>query len=329
MQLPKRIKLAHLPTPIHEIKNMNDILEDKKLYFKRDDFTGLEYSGNKVRKMEYILADALTQGADVLITCGGVQSNHCRATASLAASNGLKAHLLLKGEPSESVGNSFLNHMFGANCEFITQEAYSADRQIIMEEIKNKYLSQGKKAYIIPEGASDGLGMFGYYTAMLEIVEQEKALGFQFDTICVATGSAGTYAGLYLANQVLGLEKHVLGINIYDKNKDFHKIIKDLIHDGMQIINSKNALNEIDYSNIDIDNRFVDGGYGVSSPEEIGFIKNFAEQSGILLDPVYTGKAMYGLKEIMKSEQIKRGNVLFIHTGGQFGAFARKADWDK
>ncbi len=108
---------------------MNDILQERKLYFKRDDFTGLEYSGNKVRKMEYILADALAQGVDVLITCGGVQSNHCRATASLAASNGLKAHLLLKGEPSESVGNSFLNHMFGANCEFITQEVYTTDRQ--------------------------------------------------------------------------------------------------------------------------------------------------------------------------------------------------------
>jgi len=329
MQLPKRIKLAHLPTPIHEIKNMNDILEDKKLYFKRDDFTGLEYSGNKVRKMEYILADALTQGADVLITCGGVQSNHCRATASLAASNGLKAHLLLKGEPSESVGNSFLNHMFGANCEFITQEAYSADRQIIMEEIKNKYLSQGKKAYIIPEGASDGLGMFGYYTAMLEIVDQEKTLGYQFDTICVATGSAGTYAGLYLANQVLGLGKHILGINIYDKKKDFNKIIKDLIRDGLNMVDPSERFKEIDFSAIKINNQFIDDGYGVSSSEEISFIKSFAEQTGILLDPVYTGKAMYGLKDILESDKKNCGNVLFIHTGGQFGAFARKADWDK
>ncbi len=197
-----------------------------------------------------------------------------------------------------------------------------------MEEIKNKYLSQGKKAYIIPEGASDGLGMFGYYTAMLEIMEQEKTLGYQFDTICVATGSAGTYAGLYLANQVLGLGKHILGINIYDKNKDFNKIIKDLIHDGLNMIDPSETFKEIDFSAIEINNQFIDDGYGVSSSEEISFIKRFAEQTGILLDPVYTGKAMYGLKDILESDKKNCGNVLFVHTGGQFGAFARKLDWN-
>jgi len=324
MKLPLIKKIAHLPTPIYELETVNKELEDVKLYIKRDDFTGVEYSGNKVRKLECIIPDVLEQQCGVLITCGGIQSNHCRATASVAAKLGLKSHIVLKGDLGKVSGNFFLDKMFDAKCDFITDEEYKNNRSDYMKQVKNEYASLGLKAYIIPEGASNGLGMFGYYLAMEEILKQEKEMNVKFDTICIATGSGGTYAGLYLANEYLGSKKNIVGINIYDKAKDFHKIVPDIIEEGLNQTGNSDILQNLNYNNIQMINDYIDLGYGISTPEELTFIKSFAKKEGIVLDPVYTGKAMNGLvSEIEKGSELLKGNVLFIHTGGLFGAFSR------
>lgn len=327
MQEPNLIKLANLPTPITYLERFSKGFEKADIYMKRDDYTGFELSGNKIRKLEYIMYDVMENNCNVLITCGGVQSNHCRATAAVAAKCGLQSHLVLKGVPSEPEGNMFLNTLFKAQVEYITADEYANRRMDYMKIIQESYAQQGKKAYIIPEGASNGLGVFGYYSAMQEILKQEEELGIRFDTICVATGSAGTYAGLYLANACLKLGKRILGINVYDQSRDFHRMVPELMNDALSKTQNHELMAKINLNEIEIANDYIEGGYGHSTPEEIAFIKAFAHTEGILLDPVYTGKAMYGLKqELLKEEAFKEwGNVLFIHTGGQFGTLAKKA----
>lgn len=291
---------------------------------KRDDYTGMEVSGNKVRKLEFILPDALEYGAEVLITCGGVQSNHCRATAAIGAQLGLKTHLLLKDSGEEETGNYFLDKLFGAECQLITEKQYRESRTEMMEDIKKTYETQGIKAYVMPEGASSGLGMFGYYHGFQEILKQEKEMGIEFDTICVASGSGGTYAGLYLGNQYFKAGKEIIGINIYDKEKDFPRITQSIITEGLQQTGNEGLLEGLDFHQVTTLNDYVEGGYGLTTPEGIQFIKNFAREEGILLDPVYTGKAMHGLfREFATHNNVLKGNILFIHTGGQWGALAR------
>lgn len=326
MRLPNQQRLAHLPTPIDYLDRFSQRFDGVDVYFKRDDYTGLEYSGNKIRKLEYIINDVLVNAYDVLITCGGIQSNHCRATAAVAAKFGLKSHLVLKGVESEARGNLFLDKMFGAQCEFITDDEYANNRMELMLEIKKKYQEENLKAYVIPEGASNGLGLFGYYSAMLEIMEQEKEMSISFDTICVATGSGGTYAGLYLANQLMETGKNILGINIYDQHKPFNKIVRSLIEDGLALTKNQEFVSQIDFNEILINSDYIEGGYGHTTSEELEFIKAFAVEEGVVLDPVYTGKALYGLtNEILSGSQNYGRNILFIHTGGQFGTFANSS----
>ncbi|SDZ07764.1 1-aminocyclopropane-1-carboxylate deaminase/D-cysteine desulfhydrase [Tindallia californiensis] len=329
MKLPKRKAIANVPTPIFEVKRSLGETEGLRFFIKRDDFTGLEYTGNKIRKLEYILPDAMEKGAQVLITCGGQQSNHCRATAAIGAQMGLKTHLVLKGKEEKPIGNFFLDKLFGAECTLITEKEYREERAQIMDRIKKKYESQGLTAYVMPEGASSGLGMFGYYHAFQEIQQQEKEMNIQFDTICVATGSGGTYAGLYLGNQELEKKKQLLGINIYDEKKDFQTITKNIITEGLQQTGNEELLTNLAFDQVNMCNAYVGEGYGHCTTEAIHFIKSFARQEGILLDPVYTGKAMHGLfQEIQQRRETLKGNVLFIHTGGQWGVMARTQEFE-
>lgn len=325
IQLPERVWLANLPTPINEMNTRFPSRNDLKLYIKRDDFTGSECSGNKIRKLEYILPQVLKEKCNVLITCGGLQSNHCRATAATAARLGLKCHLVLKGDISSEIqGNYFMDQMLGAEITIISEDDYKYKRQDIMADLKSQYAQSGDSAYMIPEGASTGLGMFGYFNCFTEILEQEKALGIHFDQICIACGSAGTYAGLYLANELTKAQKKIIGINIYDKDKDFDTLIKTIIQEGLSETENNDCSDLIDYSHIHMVQGYVDRGYGVSTPEELSFIKSFAAKEGIILDPVYTGKGVHALfSEIEKTNSIFQGNILFIHTGGLFGAFSK------
>jgi len=320
LKIPERIRLANLPTRIEKLGKLTNALEGPEIYIKRDDQTGTELSGNKVRKLEYSVKEALDMDCNYLITCGGVQSNHCRATAAAAVKLGMKCCLVLRGEAdSEAAGNLLIDRLLGAETRFITAEEYSNERSEIMEDIKKEMEDKGFKAYIIPEGASNGIGSFGYYTAMEEIMEQEKELETQFDCIVLATGSGGTYSGLWLANKLLNHPSDVYGICVGGDAEYFKARIPEILFESMGYMDVSIPVSPEDINIID---GYVGRGYALSRPEELRFIHSLSKLEGIILDPVYTGKAMYGLTEEIKKGKFKDyKNILFIHTGGLFGLF--------
>lgn len=323
IKLPKRIHLANLPTKIEKLSRISKELGGPEIFIKRDDHTGSEISGNKIRKLEYAIQEALDQGCDYLITCGGIQSNHARATAAAAAKLGLGSCLVLRSNGDDHLeGNYFLDKVLGADIVFITPEDYKDKRIEIMEGIKDRLTEKGHRPYIIPEGASNGIGTYGYYTAMEEIIEQEKQMGIKFDAIVLAVGSGGTYGGMFLANKLLNHGTDIYGINICDDAQYFKERISGLLKESLNYIDTK-----IDFSQdeIKIIDGYVGNGYAESRTEELEFIHQFAKLEGVILDPVYTGKAMYGLvNEIKKGSLKDYKNILFIHTGGIFGLFSKK-----
>lgn len=317
MYIPEFIKLANLPTKIEKLEKLSKSL-GKNIYIKRDDQTGTEVSGNKIRKLEFSVKEALNNGCDYLITCGGIQSNHARATAAVAAKLGLGSYLVLRGsEDNELEGNLFLDRILGAQIKFVTPDEYKNNRAEIMEEIKNNLDKEGHNAYIIPEGASNGIGSFGYFKAMEEILNQEKEMGIKFDAIVTTVGSGGTYTGLYYANKVYNNSGTIYGVNIAADSEHFKNITLNLIKEISEY--TKIDIN-VEKDDIDILDGYAGLGYALSKQDEIDFIKYFAQLEGIILDPVYTGKAMYGLvEEIKKGTFDNYNNILFIHTGGLFG----------
>lgn len=320
IKVPGRIKLANLPTKIEKLDRLSEELGGPQIYIKRDDQTGTELSGNKVRKLEYSVKEALDNGCDYLITCGGVQSNHCRATAAAAVKMGMKCCLVLRGEKNiRPSGNLFLDRLLGAEIRFITAEEYSTQRTEIMEAIKKEMSSRGFTPYIIPEGASNGIGGFGYYTAMEEIMEQEKAMNISFDCIVLATGSGGTYSGLWLANKLHNHPADIYAFSVGGDAAYFKTRIDEILHESMSYMDVNVPISQDEINVID---GYVGRGYALSRPEELRFIHRLAELEGVILDPVYTGKAMYGLtEEIKKGTFSKYKNILFIHTGGLYGLF--------
>jgi len=324
MIIPEHLALANLPTKIEKLERLTAILGGPNIYIKRDDQTGTEYSGNKIRKLEFSVKEALDRKCNVLITCGGIQSNHCRATAAIAAKLGLKSCLVLRyGDEKPPVdGNYFLDRVLGADIKIISPDDYKNKRQEIMESIKKEYDSNGYNAYIIPEGASNGIGTFGYFNCMKEIKEQEKELGIEFDTIVLTIGSGGTYAGMVLANKIFNTNKRIVGVNICDNEEIFRNRVKQLIEESKEYLKEDVKITDKEINIID---GYVGRGYALSRKEEIEFIYDFGKLEGIVLDPVYTGKCMYGLiEEIKKGKFNDSKNILFIHTGGLFGLFPSK-----
>ncbi|HZK33000.1 MAG TPA: D-cysteine desulfhydrase family protein [Tissierellaceae bacterium] len=312
-----RIKLANLPTKIEKLERLSKELE-KNIYIKRDDQTGTEISGNKVRKLEYAVKEAMDNNCDYLITCGGIQSNHARATAAVAAKLGMGSFLVLRGnKDSELEGNYFLDKILGANIKFVTSDEYKNNRAEIMNSIKEDLKKEGHKAYILPEGASNGVGSLGYVNAMREILEQEKKLGVKFDAIALAVGSGGTYAGLYYENHISNNPSTIYGINISSSREHFQNVVANLLEE-IAVYTGKTI--NVERNNIDIIDGYSGLGYALSQEKEINFIKYLAKLEGVILDPVYTGKAMFGLvEEIKKGTFHKHENILFIHTGGLYG----------
>lgn len=318
----EKLSLANLPTKIEKLHRLSEEW-GANIYLKRDDHTGSEISGNKVRKLEYAAKDALDKGCNLLITCGGIQSNHCRATVAVATKLGMKSAVLLRiSEQPPVKGNYFLDKLMGADVKFCTREEYSKQRGEIMEQMAQQYREKGYKPYVIPEGASYDVGTLGYYNCMQEILEQEKQIGITFDTIVVATGSGGTAAGLYMANELQGLGKRIVSMAVCDDVEYFKNVIHDISVKALQYIPEyKNA--QLEKENIEVIDKYVGLGYAISRPEELEFIKKVARTEAVILDPVYTGKAMYGLyNELKENGAFKKGtNILFIHTGGMFGLF--------
>lgn len=317
MNISNKLELANLPTKIDKLERLSKEL-GKNIYIKRDDQTGSEISGNKVRKLEFAVKEAIDQDCDFLITCGGIQSNHARATAAVAAKLGMGSYLVLRGnKDNELEGNYFLDKMVGANIKFVTPEEYKNSRAEIMNNIKDDLEKEGHKAYIIPEGASNGIGSLGYINAMKEILAQEDELGIKFDAIVLAVGSGGTYAGLYYENYVSENPSTIYGINVCDNSEHFQKIVEGLLEE-IALYTGKKI--NVDRNDINIIDGYPGLGYALSQEKEIDFIQYLAQLEGVILDPVYTGKGMYGLvQEIKKGTFDKHKNILFIHTGGLFG----------
>ncbi len=317
---PNRITLANLPTRIEKLERFSEQL-GLNVFVKRDDMTGTEWSGNKIRKLEFSVREALDRGADTLITCGGLQSNHCRATAAVAARLGMQAYLVLRTDDPNvpADGNYLIDQVLGAHILLITPQDYRTRRSEIMQEIASEQAQAGRKAYIIPEGASNGIGTFGYLSCMQEIVQQERDIGVTFDTLVDAVGSGGTLAGLALANKLFHLGKRVVGINVCDDASFFQSRVAQITAEAASYLETDIALAP---QEVEILDGYVGRGYALSRKEELDFIRDFARLEGLILDPVYTGKCLYGFtQEVKKGKFQASQNVLFIHTGGLLGLF--------
>ena len=321
--IAKKLRLGNFPTRIERLEKFSTIVKEH-VYIKRDDQTGTEFSGNKIRKLEYSINEAINNECDTLITCGGIQSNHARATAAAGIKLGLKSVLVLRSdEKPELEGNYLIDKIMGADVRIISSEDYRERRQEIMENILKELEAKGRKGYIIPEGASNGIGTFGYLACFNEILEQEKEHGIVFDTIVTAIGSGGTFAGLYLGNKLTNSGKKIVGINVCDTAEYFKERVSEILKEVKTYIPDTEF--EISKDDMCIIDGYVGDGYAVSRTEELDFICDFAEAEGIILDPVYTGKAMRGLyTEIKKGNFKDSKNILFIHTGGLFGLFSKR-----
>lgn len=318
-KFPLKINLANLPTPIQKI-NFNE----QTFFMKRDDLTGLETSGNKIRKLEYLLFQAKKEKADYVFSCGGEQSNHCRATAFAAASLGIKSKLFLWGKDSKIAdGNLFLNKFINAEIKFINRKEYSNVNQIMFDENK-VYENRNKKIFIISEGGSSPLGIWGYINFIYELKLQIQKNNF--NSILIPCGSCGTAAGLLIGCELFGMNYKIFTVNVlYSKEEMFTRII-NLI----QCTNEEFNLNlKFDSKSFAIENRLeiLDGyseeGYKNISDEKLSLIKNFAVQTGIILDPAYTGKSFFAFNNLFLSKN-KISKTLFVHTGGLFGVFNKR-----
>ena len=321
---PPRFSLAQLPTPL-EVLPLSPAPESGiEIFIKRDDLTGSILSGNKIRKLEFLFYDLVSKKSDIVITCGGVQSNHCRAVAALCAMSGIDCHLVLKGrKPKIPDGNYFLDMLFGAKTTFVTVREYEKDMDGIMRKIANRYKGRKKKPYIIPEGGTDPLGIWGYVKALEEIRKQTVKANIDIDTICCAVGSGGTYAGLYLGSRMTRWNVDIFGVAVARNKRYYEKVIFD---NCIAFEKSIGMDLKIDPEDFDIDDNHIGPGYGKIGPIETDFIRNVAKNSGIVLDPAYTSKALLGLfMNIADGKFRKESNILFIHTGGQWGLLPSRA----
>jgi D-cysteine desulfhydrase len=330
---PPRIELAQLPTPVKKLSRFGERL-GVELYMKRDDLTGMALTGNKVRKLEFAMADALAQKADVVLTCGGAQSNHSRATAVAAAMVGLRCRLLLRtadpANPPPAEGNILIDRMAGAEIVWISREEYQQRHEIFEREAAS-LRKEGLTPYIIPEGASNPIGSWGYIAAAEELARDITRLPGGVErptTIIHASGSGGTAAGMILGARLADLPAKVVTFNVCDDRPYFVRVIGDICEQliaGYQL--------EVDFDrqrDIDIIDGYVGRGYAVSRPEELTLLCDVARTEGIFLDPVYTGKAFYGMVQELKREPGCFGErIVFIHTGGIFGLFSIAAEIER
>lgn len=317
MKIPPKLKLANLPTPIQEVS-----FQGKKVLIKRDDLAGMELSGNKVRKLEYILAQAKREHADIIFTCGGEQSNHARVTAIAAAKLAMKNKLFLWGtDKNKADGNLFLNKLIGCEICFLNKEEYSRVNEIMFDERK-KLLKKGKNVYVIPEGGSTTLGIWGYISCIQELSKQidlETVGG-----ILTAAGSGGTAAGLLLGSSALKLNLKIYAVNVlYSDSVIRNKIIH--LADAGNLEYKLGA--KINKDDLVILNGYSKEGYKNISNDKVKLIISFFRQTGILLDPAYTGKAFAAFDD--NSLGKKKEKVIFLHTGGLFGVFGKRKEYLK
>ena len=321
-----RTRLAHLPTPLEPMDRLSRRLGGPELYIKRDDCTGLATGGNKTRKLEFLVADALRRGADTLLTVGAVQSNHVRQTAAAAARHGLACHALLETEVPcnersyHESGNVLLDGLFACELEY---HPHGSDMPAAVKSRMKQLKAAGRKPYPIPLGGSNGVGALGYVACARELSKQFLDRNLAVSHIVLATGSGGMQAGLLAGFREIGLEIEVLGISVSADSKTQRKKVRRLTDTVADLL----GLDErVPPAKIRVRDEFVGNGYGLPTTGMRDALQLCARQEGILLDPVYSGKAMAGLLHMVQSGELTAADtVVFLHSGGSAGLFAY--DW--
>jgi len=309
-----RLKFAHLPTPIEELPRLSEHLGGPRIMIKRDDQTGLAFGGNKTRKLEFLVADAMQQGARALVTGGAIQSNHCRQTAAAAARYGLGCILVLTGEkPDRPTANLLLDQLFGAEIVTVTDRSV---RDQVLQETFDRAEADGKQPYFVPYGGSSPIGALGYAFAMDEFMQQDV----HADWMVFGTSSGGTHAGLVLGQRLHGYKGKVLGISIDEPREWLTSHVSALAAQASELVGRRIQFTPDDVLATDT---YCQAGYGVLTDGEREAVKLFARTEGLLLDPVYTGRAAAGLIDLVRLGHFASDEtVLFWHTGGQPALFA-------
>lgn len=319
-----REPLGFFPTPLIELTRLSHALGGPTIFMKRDDQTGLALGGNKTRKLEFIIGDALAKGADTIITAGAAQSNHCRQTAAAAASLGLECHLVLGGQaPAAANGNLLLDQIFGCHIHWAGAHRKGEDIPQLVEQLTNA----GKNVHVVPYGGSSELGALAFVEAFKELEAQRSEIHETFTHIVFASSSGGTQAGLMLGNRLFGSPSQIMGINIDKGETDqipFDEYTLALANRTAELIGADHQFTAADLC---LNADYVGDGYGVVGALENEAIALTAQTEGILLDPVYTGRAMGGLIDMIRTGKIKHTDrVLFWHTGGAPALFAYAND---
>jgi D-cysteine desulfhydrase family pyridoxal phosphate-dependent enzyme len=314
MTIP-RLRFAHLPTPIESMPRLARVLGLSHLYVKRDDQTGLAFGGNKTRKLEFLVAEAQEQGARTLVTAGALQSNHCRQTAAAAARFGFDCILVLTGSPPEHpTANLLLDDLFGAQIIFAGGRE---NRPRVLDDTFTQAKQVGKKPYLVPYGGSSPTGALGYVYAVQELVAQKP----DFDWILFASSSGGTQAGLTLGARMFGFTGNILGISVDEPRQDLQAHVAELA--SCTAIEKFGTQESFPQDGIQVNDDYSMSGYGVLTENEKEAVRLFARTEGLLLDPVYTGRAAGGMIDLARKRFFKTGeSILFWHTGGQPALFA-------
>ena len=315
--------LAHLPTPLEHMPRLSQHLGGPEIHVKRDDCTGLATGGNKTRKLEFVMADALEREADTVVTVGAVQSNHVRQTAAAACKLGLRCEVLLEHRienPTETYarsGNVFLDKLYGA---IIREYPAGTDFDKAMQEVADEVKASGGSPYIIPGGASDRVGALGYVNCAMELLGQSNEQGLIIDHLVTATGSAGTHAGLIVGLKAMRSDMPLLGIGVNAPKDMQEQRVFDLACDTADYIGAKGVVSRGDIvANCD----YIGDGYGVPTKSMNDAVLLLARLEGLLFDPVYSGKALAGMIDLVTSGYFEGAkNIVFLHTGGSAALFA-------
>ncbi|MCS4301029.1 D-cysteine desulfhydrase family protein [Chryseobacterium sp. BIGb0232] len=309
-----KIDLGFFPTPFQKLENLSKLYPDYSIYIKRDDNTGLASGGNKTRKLEFLIQQALEEGCDTVITAGAQQSNHCRQTAAACAKMGLQCHLLLGGDqPDTYDGNLLLSSLLGAAIHFTGKNRKGEDIKLLKEKLER----QGNKCFIIPYGGSNSIGALGFVHAVEELKQQLAEKAMTIDYIFFASSSGGMQAGLTAGKALYDLNAELIPISI-DKDETNGVSLEEVVFGIVQELTSKlNISKKTESSEIVLNRDYDSAGYGVLTANERYAIDELAKNEGILLDPVYTGRAFYGMLDFLKNKKLPaQSNVLFWHTGG-------------
>lgn len=312
--IENKFDLGFFPTPLHALKNLSAAYPNYHLFIKRDDQTGLATGGNKTRKLEYLIQQVLDHGCDVVITAGAQQSNHCRQTAAACAMAGLKCHLMLGGEePASYDGNLLLSKILGATIRFAGENRKGERIPALKKELEE----QGHSVYVIPYGGSNIWGALGFVHAIKELKQQLETQRLAIDYIFFASSSGGMQAGLTLGLDLYDLAAKLVPINIdktATKGLSLEEVVLNIVKVGAKRLGLEK---NYQLQDIPLNKDYDKAGYGVVTAQEKEAIQTLAQTEGILLDPVYTGRAFYGMLDILKEKKIPTSsNVLFWHTGG-------------